>query len=769
MSEMLGIAVDDRFLLLTVDKPGEFGVTQFQDGYIVLRRYPRGEQETIEFTQFAVDHANGNIVRTARAGQSLSVLSTKHLLSLFKPEGREVTVGELEDWEEVHEAVTAAGTKQFYANEYMAQRKKNLDYTKTEDDLKDFINDRHDDAKKRGLGKWIPSASTIRKLVFGRTEQVSLADCLYKTGTVRNKNIWPTWVYDLADEAIGKIFSGSLRNVGEASKWLFGEFYLGKDQGEGIPDDKRQIPPTERTLRNWYNEATNRDSVSKLFGPREANKQWKGTISPQDAIAPLQIVIIDQTVGNIWSAVKPSRNNWETGELLPGEGADRETKSKAQEVLTSKRVEVVYAVDVCSRKTCALILTFEPPSIDTFMACLKMVMTPKTSWQKRFPDIPDATCGWGKPLTVVLDNLFVHVTDSVQRGLLNMKIAIEYAPLASPEWKAIVERAIGTVKRVMANLPGGFSIDDDTVKSADYQKFAAMNLDEIDEMVTHRLITEHHMLPHAGTNEPPGYRFANLVKKYGRPMVDDMRVLDLLMRRRATAVLTRTGVRFNGHRYHHPELVTKLLDAYAAKAKKKKGRSAKVRVTVLWKSRDISSIGIIDHVNNQVVELPNHDPLLAITPISLDFAKAAKKHNAKIFDEYYPPELRAKYLREYFAMLEKFVKEEPHRVAKKTARLLEGGRGVVIAPDVRRYDAIIPVTDLGLAKINIPQELAMDDGVFEIETPKKRAPSSKAAAAPKPPEPVAVTPARAVSTMTLAESEAYLDRLMEQASSGARH
>ncbi|OWV86813.1 DDE-type integrase/transposase/recombinase [Rhizobium sp. R693] len=761
---MLDVSVDDRFLLLAVDPPGEFAVTQFQDSFITLRRYPRGEQETIECTEFAIEHANGNIVRTAKRGQRLSVLSARHLLSLFKPEGRDVTVGEIEDWEELNEAVTAAATKQFYANHYINQRKRNREYTKTDDDLTNFIDLWHDAAKSRGLGEWTPSASTIRKIVYGRTEQVSLADCLYKTGTVRNKGIWPTWVYHDADEAIGKILSGSMPSVGDAYRWFFGQFYLGRDHGEGIPKDKRQTPPTLRCFRNWKKEATNRESISKLFGEREANKEWKGTITPQDAIAPLQVVIIDQTEGNIWSAVKRREAHLPIGELT-----ESDTEPGEREVLTSKRVQVVYAIDVYSRKTLGLILTFEPPSIDTFMACLKMVMTPKVSWKERFPDLHDATDGFGKPQTVVLDNLRVHVTDSVQRGLLGMKIGIEYAALASPEWKSIVERAIGTVKRVMATLPGGFSIDDPTVNSADYQKFAMMNLDEIDNFVTHRLVTEHHMLPHKGTNEPPGYRFANGIRKYGRAIVDDIRLLDILVRRRSTAILRRTGVRFNGHRYHHPELVTKLLDTYAAKAKTKKGRSAKVEVTVLWKGSDVSSIGIIDHANNQVVELPNHDPLLAITPVSFAFAKAARKENEKIFDEYYPPELRAKYLREYYEKLQKFVKEQKHRAAKKTARLLEGGRAVVIAPDARRYDAIIPVTDFGLAKINIPQELSLDDGIVEIETPRKAAPARKRTERARPSQPVAVTRVEPGFAMTLAESEAYLDRLMNQSSSAAKH
>ncbi|TAY52967.1 transposase [Rhizobium leguminosarum] len=767
IATMLDISVDDRFLFLSIDDPGEFGVTHFDDGSISLRRYPRGEKKDVEWTEFASEHADGLIVRTARRGQSLSVLSTRLLLSLFKPEGRDVTVGEMEDWDELNEIVLAAAQKQFFGNKYLMQRAKNLDYTKTDEDLTAFMDEWKKAAEQRGLGGWVPSASTIRRLVYQRTELLSLADCLFKTGTVRNKGIWPTWVYELADQALGKISSRSMPNVGEAYKWFFAHFYLGRDEGEGIPEDKRQTPPDLRTFRNWKAQATNRESTSKLFGNREANKEWKGTISPQSAIAPLQIVIIDQTEGNIWAAVKQQGDPSPNGELP--DFSDTRDRSTEHKVLAGKRAQVVYAVDVYSRKTLGLIITFEPPSIDTFMACLKMVMTPKLAWKQRFPDLPDATDGFGKPLTIVLDNLRVHVSDSVQRGLLSMKIGIEYAALASPEWKSIVERAIGTVKRVMATLPGGFSIDDRTVSSADYQKYAALSLDEIDEFVTHRLITEHHMLPHKGINEPPAYRWASGIRKFGRSMVDDMRMLDLLGRRRNTVELTRNGIRLNGHRYHHPELVTKLLDAYAAKAKKKKGRSATVMVTVLWKGNDVSSIGVIDHSNNQIVVLPNHDPLLASLCISFDFVKAARKDNAGIFDEYYPVGVRAKYLRQYFAKLEKFVTTQTHRAAKKTARLLEGGRGVVIASDVRRFDAIIPVTDYGLAKIDIPQESSLDEGIFEIETPKKRAPSKPRSTSDKSIQPLPVASTQPGFAMSLSESEAYLDRLMNESSGAVRH
>jgi len=354
---MLDIAIGDRFILLLKAPPGEFEVVGYHEGYISFRRCPDGETFRVGATDFAVDHANSDVFRTARNGQALSVLSVKHLLTFFAPEGRAVTVGEVEDWEEQGEILTGAATKQFYGNRYIDYRRKmvdfghggkNLDYSKTEDGLTDFIELCHPEAKKRGLGKWTPSASTIRRLVYERADYLSLADCIWKTGTVRRKNIWPQEFYDLADQAIGKVFSGEMPSVLEAYKWFWGEFFRERDEGVGIPIGRRQTPPCEKTFRTWTSDQTTAEKIAKLYGEREAGRRLKGTISPQDAIAPLQIVIIDQTEGNIWSAVKErGHEEIEFSSLVTDDEFESKGEECETETLASKRVQVVYAIDFC--------------------------------------------------------------------------------------------------------------------------------------------------------------------------------------------------------------------------------------------------------------------------------------------------------------------------------------------------------------------------------------------------------------------------------------
>ncbi|MBY5406150.1 hypothetical protein [Rhizobium leguminosarum] len=759
---MFEISIHDRFLLRQAEEPGEFVVIELDAMTITLRRYPEGEVVEKGTTDFALEHAEGNIVRTAKAGQKLNALTAQHLLTLFKPEGRRITVGEMEDWEKQKDVLIHAATKQFYGNKYIDQRNYNLDYTKTEDDLAAFITKWKPEADKLGFGKWRPSATTIRVLVHNRVGHVSLVDCMRKEPAVRKRGIWPEWTYALAHEAIEKVFRRELPDCAEAYKWFDGQFYLERDEGVGIPEDKRPKPPTDRIFRTWFKEASTRKNLERLHGPRKVNKSLKGTIKPQDAVRPLQIVIIDQTLGNIWAAVK-SRTGTVVNRALPRTSTDRETRPiEAGQVLASKRVEVVHAVDVYSRKTLALILTFEPPSIHTFMACLKMVMTPKVDWQRRFPDLPDATDAYGPPETVVLDNLRVHVTDSVQLGLLALNIAIEYAALASPEWKAIVERSIGTIKRVMATLPGGFSIDDRTVNPPDYQKDAVLDLDEVDELVTHKIITEHHMRPHGGTGEPPGLRFVSGLKQHGRGMVSDMRQLDLMLRRRKPkATLTRNGVYFKGHRYHDEGLVSHLLVEFSAQTKGETGKPVTLEITILWEPGDCSSIGVVGPRGKTVVELPNADTMFVNAPVSFEFAAAARKANEKIFSLNYPPEIRAKYLREYFERLERLLPQQSHKAGKKTTRLLEGGRPVVIAPDVRRYDLVIPVTNLGVSRVDIPIASAAEEGREAPVTPKKMGPQRKSSSpTTAPPVPDLESPAPYPSyALTAADSEAFLDQL----------
>ncbi len=768
---MLNICIDDRFLLTCVPEPGEFSAVSLDANNITLRRFPDGELLEKDTTEFALEHAAGHIVQTAQAGQKLNTLTARLLLALLKPEGRKVTVGEMEDWEKQREVLMHAATKQFYGNKYLDQRSFNLDYTKTEDDLAQFMKDLHPEAEKLGLGDWIPSATVIRVLVFNRTRHVSLVDCMRKEPAVRKRGIWPQWTYILAQEAIEKVFRRELKNSAQAYEWFFGEFYKERDDGIGI-EGGRPDPPTGRAFRNWFKQASTKLNLERIHGSRKVNKSLKGVIKPQDAVRPLQIVIIDQTVGNIWSAVK-SRSNGLVNRALPRGTIEQDLPSgeTGQEVLAAKRPEIVYAVDVFARKTLALILTFEPPSINTFMACLKMVMTPKLEWKRRFPELPDATEGHGPPETVVLDNLRVHITDSVQLSLLAMNVGIEYAALASPEWKAVVERAIGTVKRVMEGLPGGFSIDDPRVNSSDYQKFAALDLDEIDEMVTHKLITDHHMRPHGGTEEPPGARFVQGIKKYGRGTLPDLRQLDLMLRRRKiNATLTRNGVFFKGHRYHDEGPVSRLLQEFSAKTKGQIGEPVSLKITILWKPGDCSSIGVTGPGGKAVVELSNADPVFARTPVSFAFAAAAKKANQKIFELKYPPEVRARYLREYYERLEQLLPKQTHKAGKTTTRLLEGGRGVVIPADVRSFDITIPVTNLGLANVDIPIASAAAEGRDPPTTPKRQGPqrtsktSAKNSRIPEWEPP----PSQANYAFTVSESEALLDQ-MEAEMEATRH
>jgi len=765
---MLNILLDDRFFVRDIMVPGEFSVDALNKKDISLSRYPGGETIRIEFTEFAVRHAGGHITKTASAGQKLATMKVKHLLALFEPEGRQVTAGQAKDHDEELEAVLWAGTKQFYANRYIDHRGEVGYYTKGDPHLTEFIAANHADASSRGFGKTIPSASTIRKLVFGRTSHVSLVDCFRRQGGgVRDRGIWPSWVYELATEAIEQRFDGGFATPGQAYEWFFAEFYKERDEGVGIPTGKRQKPPDEKTFNNWLKKHATKERLAKLQGEREAARRLQGTIVPQDARYPLHIVIIDQTLGNIWSAVK--RQTTESGQThleVPADGEEAE-------ILDTKRVEVVYAVDAFTRMTLGIILTFAPPSISTFMACLKMVMTPKIGWIKRFPDLADATDGYGCPTTIVVDNLRSHVTRSVQLGLLSIGIGIEYAPLASPEWKAVVERAIGTCKRVMATLPGGFSIDED-VTSADYRKYARFDLEEINDLVIHKIVTEHHMLVHGGTDEPPAYRWSKHLPLHGRGMVADIRVLDLLLRRRGKAKLTPSGVMFKGHRYQNTAYTTQILNSRASELTLKTGKRSTLEVEVLWNPSDVSSLGVIDAKSNDILFFENVDPVFANKAVSFEFATSARQANKKIFEEYYPPATRAKYLREFFEMLQARIKKETHRDAKKTARLLEGGRAVVISADVQQFDVVIPVTNLGVSQVDVPVQLRLEHIQGPTETPKQtglnRSMKKTEKSAP-PSEPVIRDQPDVPATyaMSAEASEAFLDQLERSGRRSLRH
>ena len=97
----------------------------------------------------------------------------------------------------------------------------------------------------------------------------------------------------------------------------------------------------------------------------------------------------------------------------------------------------------------------------------------------------------------------------------------------------------------------------------------------------------------------------------------------------------------------------------------------------------------------------------------------------------------------------------------------------MIAPDVQQFEITIPVTDLGISKVDVPIQPPIERIGTLTEMPKKSGPKRKAKKSPK--ADVANVPSYsgdgmppASFALSLEESEAYLD-MLETRQHATRH
>ncbi|MGW3782636.1 integrase catalytic domain-containing protein [Streptomyces sp. NPDC005091] len=117
------------------------------------------------------------------------------------------------------------------------------------------------------------------------------------------------------------------------------------------------------------------------------------------------------------------------------------------------RQHVTAAIDVASRCVVGLVVTLEAPSATSVGLCLAHMVTDKRAWLERL----DAGAMWpmsGKPRELYLDNAAEFKSEALRRGCDQHGIKLRYRPPGRPHFGGIVEQLIGTMMRMVHELPG---------------------------------------------------------------------------------------------------------------------------------------------------------------------------------------------------------------------------------------------------------------------------------------------------------------------------
>jgi len=176
---------------------------------------------------------------------------------------------------------------------------------------------------------------------------------------------------------------------------------------------------------------------------------------------------------------------------------------------------ITIAIDIYSRSIVGFCLTLEPPSAISVGLCLAHTVIDKRPWLERI----GIEAEWpmsGKPKVIHVDNGSEFHSEALRRGCEVHGIRIDYRPVGSPHYGGIVERVIGTMMKMVHELPG--TTFSNIIERGEYNsdKKASLTLAEL-EIWFALAISSYHLSIHSGIGESPSIRWMQAVNSGWQP------------------------------------------------------------------------------------------------------------------------------------------------------------------------------------------------------------------------------------------------------------
>lgn len=459
--------------------------------------------------------------------------------------------------------------------------------------LDEFVEEQRRVAEKDGH-LWAPSSGTMRRYIRRYPDIRELTARFVISHTGKSKRApWHPRVARLLEAAIEYHWAENTAqfNLTDTTAWFYGEFEkVAQELGEeGCLLEPLKCPSRE-TIRAYVNSAECYETVCRKFGKKIADAQFKGNFHPAPAHGLLDTVLIDSTVLDAWCAF------------------DDET------MLPLGRPTLTIAIDLYTRMILAVIITFEPPSLFTAMACLKRVNQTKVDINERWPKIQRVSDGWGKPRTVLIDNELAQTGKSYQAACEDAKITVNWAPVKRPQYKAVVERFFLTLKKILIDkLPGAVPFAPHIMRQLeiDPTQTASVSLGKLNEIVNMAINDVYHYETHSTINMPPALAWEKAkLKNRGRPFIGDIEFLERAFGVLKHGELTTSGIRFENMLFHDEDITGALLDDLADQAPRRARRrsplsSLNPKVMFKYNPADLSAIHVWNSRRKEYVGLPN--------------------------------------------------------------------------------------------------------------------------------------------------------------------
>ena len=367
---------------------------------------------------------------------------------------------------------------------------------------------------------------------------------------------------------------------------------------DGLP---RVRPPSESTVRRYLQRHLDYGRATRRYGWREGGRRFDPIRGSVQAAHILDMAVIDQTL--IDCAVIDDEHMINVG-----------------------RPWLAVMIDVKSRYPLGFHLSFEPPSVETVLACLRHAVRPKTQLAQAHPEVNGEWPAFGVPDTLVVDNAWENTGSSMRDACADANISLVYAPVATPEYKGVCERFFGTLNTLLFHrLPGGLPFTPQQRKTLGIggEGDAALLLSDVRRAIHQCIVEVYGREFHKALQASPEQVWRKDAQTHGRAYVDDLQALDLALAKLAPSdrTLSRAGLTLNDLTYNTPDVLGGLLADLLPRQAPRSAWSGTARVKVKYHPEDLGQVYVWNEVRRR------YDTLGCTQP---DYAAGLSEHHHKL-------------------------------------------------------------------------------------------------------------------------------------------
>lgn len=275
------------------------------------------------------------------------------------------------------------------------------------------------------------------------------------------------------------------------------------------------------------------------------------------------------------------------------------------------RPYLTISIDVFSRCICGFYLSLDFPSATSVALCITSIIANKTAWLLEH----EIDAEWplhGKPECIHVDNGSEFHSQAFERGCSQNGIKIQYRPPGKPHYGGIVERVLGTLMKLVHEIPGTTFSNIEERGSYASEKLACLTIKELEKWLLVAIAKFYHNAPHKSLGISPFQKLEEAFQKgFKAKLYDEAAMtLDFLPIYRRT--LGREGILLD-HILYYSNSLTALMPR----------RHDLGKLVVRRDPRDLSQIYVSDPDGNGYIKVPYRS--IYRPPINIYEHRAATK------------------------------------------------------------------------------------------------------------------------------------------------